>query len=111
MSTEPTRAEVERLKDELGLADAPDTLMRALAAAQGPRPPAESPPEPPTGPEKGTGEAGPETSAQAATLRDASASIHTIADHMPGRHPEFVRGVRYVATLLGHTADDMKGNS
>jgi hypothetical protein len=56
---------------------------------------------------RGTGEAGPETSAQAATLHQASASIHTIADHMPGYHPEFVRGVRYVATLLGHTADDM----
>jgi len=55
-----------------------------------------------------TGEAGPETSAQAATLRDASASIHTIADHMTRRHPEFVRGVRYAATLLGHTADDLK---
>jgi len=45
--------------------------------------------------------------AKAATLRDASASIHAIADHMPGKHPEFVRGVRYAATLLGHTADDL----
>lgn len=76
-------------------------------SAETPRPPAVSSPEPPTGPERGTGEAGPETSAQAATLRDASTSIRTIADHMPGRHPEFVRGVRYAATLLGHTADDL----
>jgi hypothetical protein len=75
--------------------------------AETPRQPAESPPEPPTGPERGYGEAGPETTAQAATLRDASISIHTIADHMPGRHPEFVRGVRYAATLLSHTADDL----
>ena len=61
-----------------------------------------------TGSDKGTGEAGPETSAQAATLHQASASIHTIADHMPGKHPEFVRGVRYAATLLGHTATDLE---
>jgi len=71
------------------------------------RQPAESSTEPPAGPERGTGEPEAETSAQAATLRQASVSVHTIADHMPGRHPEFVRGVRYVANLLGHTADDM----
>jgi hypothetical protein len=62
MSTEPTRAEVERLKDELGLADDPDTLLRALAAAETTRPPAESSPEPPAGPERGTGEAELDTS-------------------------------------------------
>lgn len=75
--------------------------------AKPPRPPAESNGDGPAGPERGTGEAGPKTSAQAATLHQASASIHTIADHMPGYHPEFVRGVRYAATLLSHTADDM----
>jgi hypothetical protein len=50
----------------------------------------------------------------AATLIAAAASLHTIADHMPNRSPEFVRGVRYAATLLGHTADDLtelKGTS
>ena len=72
-----------------------------------PHAPAESPPEPPAGPERGTGEAGPETSAQADTLRHAANSINAIALYMPGRHPEFVRGVRYAATLLGHTADDL----
>jgi hypothetical protein len=117
MSTDPTRPDAASI--DRGRLIAESMMDHATAAyrarlaeerSDAPRPPAEvhpgatGTPDPTT--RRGTGEAGPETSAQAATLHQASASIHTIADHMPGRHPEFVRGVRYVATLLGHTADD-----
>jgi hypothetical protein len=49
--------------------------------------------------------------AKPAHLREAAASLRTIAEHMPGYHPEFVRGVLYAATLLGHTADDHTGET
>jgi hypothetical protein len=42
-----------------------------------------------------------------AHYREAAASLRAIADHMPGRSPEFVRGVRYAANLMAHTADDL----
>lgn len=100
-----TRILAETIVAELAIGTTWETLQSMYPSI--PIPASQEPPGPPTGPERGTGEAGPEKSAQAATLRDASTSIRTIADHMPGRHPEFVRGVRYAATLLGHTADDL----
>jgi hypothetical protein len=49
-------------------------------------------------------------------LREAAASLRTIADHMPDTSSaaELRPGIEYAATLLGHTADDLtdlKGTS
>ena len=114
MSTDPTRpdaASIERGRQiaESMMDDAGASYRRLLAEerSEPPRPPAESNGDGPAAPESGTGEAGPETSAQADALRHAANSINAIALYMPGKHPEFVRGVRYAATLLGHTADDL----
>jgi len=41
-------------------------------------------------------------------LHEAAASLKTIAAHMPGRSQEFLDGVAYAATLIGHTATDME---
>jgi hypothetical protein len=74
MSTEPTRDEttcgfVYASGLEIRVCGRPalhDGLHAPAPAPETPRPPAESSPEPPAGPERGTGEAGPEKGAQAA---------------------------------------------